>query len=125
MDLGGFSDFLKVVLQIAQVVALIYAGYKFTRKPHDTLETKHDTLEKRVNEHEVKIKEIEQSLHHGNDKFKRQNKTNKAFITIMLAFVDFEISYCYNSGYDKNEDLLRAKKLLQDYLSDDENDEEI
>ena len=120
MDFGGFSDFLKVVLQIAQVVALIYAGYKFTRKPHDTLETKHEALEKRVNDHDTKIKEIEQFLHHGNDRFKRQGKTNKAFITIMLAFVDFEITYCFNTGYEKNEDLLRAKKLLQDYLSDDD-----
>ena len=52
--LNTFSDILKVLLQVAQVVALIYAGYKFTRKPHDTLDEKHKQLEKRVIEQDYR-----------------------------------------------------------------------
>ena len=72
MDLQNFSDYLKLFLQIAQVATILFAVYKFTRKPHDTLEEKHKALEKRVDEHDVKIKEVESSLKQGNDKFRKQ-----------------------------------------------------
>ena len=35
----------------------------------------------------------------------------------MLSFVDFEIAYCHNTGYKDNEDLIKAKRLLQQYLA--------
>lgn len=113
-----FSDFLKVILQISQVVALIYAGYKFTRQPHDTLENQHKALERRVDAHDIKFKEVEDSLKQGNDRFREQKDLNKVFITSMLAFIDFERAYCANSGYTDTADLDKAKKTLQDYLSE-------
>ena len=54
--MNELSEVLKVFLQIAQVITILFAVYKFTRKPHDTLEQKHEALEKRVDEHDVKIK---------------------------------------------------------------------
>ena len=54
-SLSVFSEFLKIALQIANVVIIGYALYKFLNKPRNTLEEK-------VNEHDVKIKEIESSL---------------------------------------------------------------
>lgn len=116
-DMNEFSDILKVILQIAQVVALIYAGYKFTRKPHDTLEEKHKALEKRVDEHDVKIKEVETSLKQGNDKFRKQEETNATFKSVMLSFVNFELAYCSNTGYEDDQDLLDAKRELSEYLT--------
>lgn len=111
------SELLKVILQVAQVIALIYAGYKFTRKPHDTLETRHEALEKRVDEHEVKIKEVEKSLKQGNDKFRKQEDTNVTFKSVMLSFINFELAYCSNTGYEDNQDLLDAKRELTEYLT--------
>lgn len=112
-----FSELLKISLQLAQVVALIYAGYKFTRKPHDTLESKHDALEKRVDEHDVKFKEIDNSLHQGNDRFRRQSDVNEVFINCMLAFIDFEMAYCSKTNYAEIDDLITAKATLRKYLA--------
>ena len=111
------SEYLKVFLQIAQVVTILFAVYKFTRKPHDTLEEKHKALEKRVDEHDVKIKEVEQSLKQGNDKFRKQEETNATFKSVMLSFVNFELAYCSNTGYEDNQDLLDAKHELNEYLT--------
>ena len=115
MDL--LSEYLKIFLQIAQVVTILFAVYKFTRKPHDTLEMKHEALEKRVDEHDVKIKEVESSLKQGNDKFRKQEETNATFKSVMLSFVNFELAYCANTGYEDNQDLLDAKRELNEYLT--------
>ena len=116
-EMNELSDILKVILQVAQVVALLYAGYKFTRKPHDTLEMRHDALEKRVDEHDLKIKEVEQSLKQGNDKFRKQEETNATFKSVMLSFINFELAYCANTGYEDDQDLLDAKRELNEYLT--------
>ena len=115
--MNEISEYLKVFLQIAQVVTILFAVYKFTRKPHDTLEEKHKALEKRVDEHDVKIKEVETSLKQGNDKFRKQEETNATFKSVMLSFVNFELAYCSNTGYEDNQDLLDAKRELNEYLT--------
>ena len=117
MDLNSFSEALKVLLQIANIVVLGYALFKFLNKPHDTLEAKQEELKKRVDEHDVKLKEVEESLHQGNDKFRAQKDLNEVFINCMLAFIDFEMAYCAHTGYDDTEDLDRAKETLQKYLA--------
>ena len=122
MDL--FSDYLKIFLQIAQVVTILFAVYKFTRKPHDTLEEKHKALEKRVDEHDVKIKEVETSLRQGNDKFRKQEETNATFKSVMLSFINFELAYCSSTGYEDNQDLLDAKRELNEYLTGKRHDKE-
>lgn len=120
---------------------MIYVFIKFLNKPHDTLEEKHDNLEKTVeelgrkissletlvktmaehtallNEHSVKLKEHEESLHHGNDKFRKQADINEVFINCMLAFIDFEMAYCAHTGYEDITDLTNAKDTLRKYLA--------
>ena len=115
--MNEISEYLKVFLQIAQVITILWAVYKFTRKPHDTLEEKHETLKKRVDEHDVKIKEVEASLKQGNDKFRKQEETNATFKSVMLSFVNFELAYCSNTGYEDDQDLLDAKRELSEYLT--------
>ena len=112
-----FSEVLKVFLQIAQFVTILYAVYKFTRKPHDSLEEKHNELKKRVDAHDVEIREVKESLKQGNDIFRDQEETNATFKSVMLAFVDFEIAYCLHTNYEFTDDLMKAKKELQDYVS--------
>ena len=115
--MNELSEVLKVFLQIAQVITILFAVYKFTRKPHDTLEEKHNALAKRVDEHDVKIKEVEQSLKQGNDKFRKQEETNATFKSVMLSFINFELAYCSTTGYEDNQDLLDAKRELSEYLT--------
>lgn len=110
IDWEAFSEFLKILLQFANVVVLGYALLKFLNKPHSTLET-------RINEHEVKIKEIEQSLHQGNDRFKEQENTNEVMQSCMLALIDFELAYCIHTSYEDTEDLMRAKTELRNHLA--------
>lgn len=108
--LAEFSDVLKVLLQIANVVILGYALYKFMNKPRNTLEEK-------VKEHDVKIKEIEEALKQGNDRFRNDATTIEVIQMCMLALLDFELSYCAHNDYEHTEDLIKAKNLLQEHLA--------
>lgn len=117
ISIDAFSEFLKIVLQLANIVVLGYALYKFLNKPHNSLEEKHEELKKRVDAHDVKLKEVEDSLHQGNDQFRGQRELNEVFINCMLAFIDFERAYCANTGYTDTEDLDKAKDTLQKYLA--------
>ena len=117
MNLVDFSEFLKIFLQIAQVVTILFAVYKFTRKPHDTLEAKHDELKKRVDAHDVEIKEVKDSLHLGNDKFREQEDTNEVMIRSIFALIEFEVHYCETEQKPISKNLERAKDDLHDYLA--------
>lgn len=77
-------------------------------------------LQKRVTELEVKQLDQEHRLEDGSEIFKRQAKINKMFERVNLAFIDFEISYCNNTGYTETENLMKAKQLLEELLTNDE-----
>lgn len=111
------KDILQIALQIVNLIVIFYGGYKFLNKPHDTLEERQEALEKRVDKQDLKIETIEDALHKGNDKFRKQEETNATFKSVMLSFVNFEIAYCRNTGYEDNQDLLDAKKELSEYLT--------
>ena len=117
MDIQSTLPILQTILATCNIIIITYGGYKFINRPHDTLEKKHEELEKRVDEHDVRFKEVEESLHHGNDKFREQKDLNEVFINCMLAFIDFERAYCAHTGYEDAEDLERARDTLQKYLA--------
>ena len=115
--LGEIKDILSIVISCATIITLFYTLYKFSRKPHDSLEQRHDELEKKVEKHDLRLDDIEESLLKGNDRFRDQEETNATFKSVMLAFVNFEIAYCRNTGYEDNQDLLDAKTELSEYLT--------
>ena len=117
MDSQAVMSIMQIMLTFGNLCIMLYAFKKFLSSPHDTLEAKHDALEKRVDEHDIKFKEIEESLHHGNDRFRRQNDINEVFINCMLAFIDFEMAYCSSTNYKDTEDLINARKTLRQYLA--------
>ena len=47
----------------------------------------------------------------------KQNDTNEVFINCMLAFIDFELSYCSHTDYKYTEDLDKAKDTLRRHLA--------
>lgn len=111
------SEFLKLILQIANLVIICYGGYKFLHKPHDTLENEVQQIKKDQVEQGLKIKEIQRSLDNSHEKHRDQKQMNTVFINCMLAFIDFEMAYCQHSGYEYSEDLEKAKNTLQEYLA--------
>ena len=117
LELGTVKDVFQVIIQFATIITLVYTLYKFSRKPHDTLEDRHNALEKRVDEHDVKLKEHEESLHQGNDRFREQQDVNKLFMNCMLSFIDFERAYCAHTGYEDTDDLEEARAELRKYLA--------
>ena len=111
MDFGGFSDFLKVVLQICQVVALFYAGYKFTRKPHDTLENRVSALEE-------KNKDMELELLKKDERIRELEELCGVIIRSVIALIEFEMQYCLTEHKDMSDGLKKAKEDLHNFLSD-------
>lgn len=111
------SEFLKLILQIANLVIICYGGYKFLHKPHDTLESEVNQLKEKQAEQGLQIKEIQKSLDSSHERHRDQKQINRVFINCMLAFIDFEMAYCQHTGYEYSEDLEKAKSNLQDYLA--------
>ena len=100
----------QLLVSVCTLLGMLYAFKKFIDKPHETLETRIAALE-------VQQKEIDQKLHQGNDRFKAQDDTNEVFINCMLAFIDFELSYCSHTDYKYTDDLNKAKDTLRQHLA--------
>lgn len=100
----------QLFLNFANVIILLYALYRFLRKPHDSFEM-------RLCEAEVAIKEIRASLLQGNDRFRNQESTNEVLIHSTLALVEFEIQYCLTEKKQLSKDLERVKEDLHSYLA--------
>lgn len=100
----------QLLVSICTLLGMFYAFKKFLEKPHDT-------LEQRVIALELKQKETEQKLLLGNERFNKQDDTNEVFINCMLAFIDFELSYCSHTDYKYTEDLDKAKDTLRRHLA--------
>ena len=100
----------QLAVSICTLMGMFYAFKKFLQKPHDT-------LEERIIALELKQKETDQKLLEGNDRFRKQDDTNEVFINCMLAFIDFELSYCSHTDYKYTEDLDKAKDTLRKHLA--------
>ena len=111
MDLNGFSEILKVVLQIANIVVLAYALYKFLNKPHNT-------LEERVDKCENDIKDIKQSLFRGDGRFQEMDRALKVFTRSTIALVEFEMQYCLIEHKEMSKGLEKAKEALDEFVAE-------
>ncbi len=111
MDLNGFSEILKVVLQIANIAVLGYALYKFLNKPHNSLEA-------RVDKCEQDIKDIKQSLFRGDGKFQEQERALRVLVRATMALIEFEIQYCLTEHKDMSKGLERAKEALDEFIAE-------
>ena len=104
------GEYFDLFIKLAQIITLVYAAYKFTRKPHDTLES-------RIAAIEVKLSEIERSLHQGNDRFREQEDTNEILLRCTFALLEFEVHYCETEQKPISKNLEKAKDDLHDFLA--------
>lgn len=104
------SDILNFIFRLAQTIALFYAGYKFTRKPHDT-------LEKRVSDLEDKNKEIELELLKKDERIREIEELCGVIIRSVIALIEFEMQYCLTENKPVSKGLEKAKETLDDYFA--------
>lgn len=110
MNIQGLKDILQLAISVISICVSMYALYRFLSRPHNSLEARVFAIEKDV-------ADIKQSLKEGNDKFREQAKLNAVFKAVNLAFIDFEIAFCSNTGYKDIGDLKKAKRILQNSLA--------
>lgn len=77
-----------------------------------------EEVKKRLDYLEGKQKENEDRFLKGNDQFRRLYDFTRIFIQVNLAFIDFETAFCQHTNYTDTTDLEKARKTLQDSLSD-------
>lgn len=124
----SIKDILYIITAIISICVSLFALYKFLSRPQDSLLNRLNNLEKEFKDYkqqtDSQISAIKNELNEDNDKFKEQENTNAVFKAVMLSFVDFEIAYCMHTGYELTDDLMKAKKILNKYLTGKSNDED-
>ena len=112
MNVQALLPYIQLALNTCSLIAILFAFYKFTRKPQDT-------LEQRVTALEVKQEEIEDSLKLGNDKFRELKNASTLIVTSIIALIEFEMDYCMHHGDEKiSDDLKKAKDNLYSFLAE-------
>lgn len=104
------QPYLQVILTTFNIMIIIYGFYKFLGKPHSTLEG-------RLIELETKHKALEDRVKDGDRNIDINGDDLEAIKRCLLALLEFEISYCINTGYGDVSELQAAKKELHTYLS--------
>ena len=110
--LNQFSDWLKIILQLANIVIIAYGLYKFLHKPHDTLAEEIKEIEKTQTEQSMVLREVKKELDNSFEKHRDQDRTNKVFKRVFILLANFEVAYCSETGYEHTDDLKQAKKEL-------------
>ena len=115
------TQYSDLILKLANVLMLGFMFFKFTRKPHETLENRINDLEEKVKDLESKTdlrhKDFEQQLRQGNDKFRAIEKFLEILLTCSLALINFEVNYCTTEHKEISGDLEEARKALNKCLS--------
>ena len=102
---------LTLLISVANLCVMMYGLYKFTKKPHDTLEQRVTTLE-------VEVTNIKTSLNQGQDKFRALHEAVKVLLHSSLALIEWEMQYCLIEHKEMSESLKKAKDDLHNFLSD-------
>ena len=105
------QSILTLIMSGANLCVLGYALFKFTKKPHDT-------LDQRVTAIEVEVKNIKESLNHGQDKFRAHDESIKVLLHSSLALIEWEIQYCLIEHKEMSESLKKAKEDLHHFLTE-------
>lgn len=109
--------YLQTMLAIGNLCIMLWALKTFLTKPRTTLEEQVKELEKKIIALELRLGDDEKSLTISHEKHREQKETNEMFITVVLAFIDFEIAFCQSTEYKQTGDLIKAKETLQKYLT--------
>lgn len=114
------TEYFDLILKLANVLMLGFMFWKFTRKPHESLDNRLKAIEKKVEDLESEVnlrhKDFEQQLRQGNDKFRAFEKFIEVLLTCCLALINFEVNYCTTEHKEISGDLEEARKALNKCL---------
>lgn len=123
------NQHMDAFLKLVNIFAILFAAYKFTKKPRESLEERVSALEERLEktetEADLRQKEIEQQLRQGNDKFRSIGNFLEVLLTCTLALINFEVHYCESEHKDISSDLEDARKTLNKCLSKFNKEEDV
>lgn len=102
---------LSLFFDIAQLVTILYALYKFTRKPHDS-------LSERVTVLETEVKNLKADISSEKEKRMTLEKAVKMALHSILALIEFEMQYCISEHKEMSDGLKKAKEDLHEFLSE-------
>ena len=115
------TEYFDLILKLANVLMLGFMFWKFTRKPHESLDNRLKAIEKKVEDLESEVnlrhKDFEQQLRQGNDKFRAIENFLEILLTCSLALINFEVNYCTTEHKEISGDLEEARKALNKCLS--------
>ena len=110
MNVTDILPYFQLFVSFGTFCGLVYGFYRFSRKPHDTLEARVSTLETRIDV-------LERSSTKNSDEIKAQKENCEILRTCVEALVDFELAYCISTHYEAEgiDDLRHAKKTLREH----------
>ncbi len=100
---------LQMILAAGNICIIGYGFYKFLGKPHSTLESKVVQLDTELKELRDRVKEGDRHIDVNGDAL-------EAIQRCLVCLLEFEISYCINTGYGNTSALEEAKRELNSYL---------
>lgn len=93
--------YLQFAATLFTLLGMLYAFYRFTRQPHDSMEQRIEDLERR-------LRDLEKQVNQNTDYVDK-------LLACTTALVDFELAYCISTHYDAEgiDDLKHARKILR------------
>lgn len=119
MDITTVLPIFQLILTFGNICVLAYALFKFLNKPHDSLADEVKKLKEEITKLNLTIEKMQQSLDASHNKHREQDRTNKAFKRVFILLANFEVRYCQETGFEHTDDLIQAKKELDEYLAGD------
>lgn len=111
MSTEQFVMLIGIILTVLNIVDRVINLKKNAHAPIEDVKKRLDVLE-------AKQKENDDRFLKGNDQFRRLYEFSKIFMQVNLAFIDFETAFCQHTNYTDTSDLEKARKTLQDSLTD-------
>ena len=111
MTTEQFVMLIGIILTVLNILDRIINLKKNANAPIEDIKKRLDVLE-------AKQKENDDRFLKGNDQFRRLYEFSKIFMQVNLAFIDFETAFCQHTNYTNTSDLEKARKTLQESLTD-------
>lgn len=110
----GVAPYADLILKTFNIIVLLYAFYKFTKKPGDDIITRLSKLEARVDENE-------RSLNTNWETTRNHQAMIDDIQLCILYLLDFEVAYCAHFSGDGDEkidttDLDEARNIIRKRL---------